>query len=245
MSSRILWSSDHHFGHRAILDERMSIRRPFASIEAHDEALIANWNAAVGPDDIVWYLGDFCYRCSEDYARSVFGRLRGKRRFLVRGNHDRIGARLPWDGVFDVARVVVPGPDGVPQGVWMSHYAHRVWPRMHPWRPALLWALARHAAGHCHQHRRRGRLLRFPPRYPRRDPRPPCRERPGPASGVCGFELRSSRPAEGTVIRHTRNRVHRHRRSRRRPPSWRPPHLLRSAFAQHRGPARLGIVGSP
>jgi calcineurin-like phosphoesterase family protein len=80
---------------------------------------------------MVWHLGDFCYRCGEDYARSVFGRLRGKRRFLVRGNHDRIGARLPWHGVFDVARVVVPGPDGMPQGVWMSHYAHRVWPRMH------------------------------------------------------------------------------------------------------------------
>ena len=131
MQHRILWSSDHHFRHRAILDERMSVHRPFASIEEHDETLIANWNAAVRPDDTVWHLGDFCYRCGEDYARSVFGRLRGKRRFLVRGNHDRIGARLPWDGVFDVARVVVPGPDGVSQGVWMSHYAHRVWPRMH------------------------------------------------------------------------------------------------------------------
>ena len=131
MPSRILWSSDHHFGHRAILDERMSLRRPFASIEEHDETLIANWNAAVGPEDTVWHLGDFCYRCSEDYARSVFGRLRGRRRFLVRGNHDKIGARLPWDDVVDVARVVVQQPDGATQGVWLSHYAHRVWPRMH------------------------------------------------------------------------------------------------------------------
>lgn len=43
MPHRILWSSDHHFGHKALLDERMSVRRRFASIEAHDEALIANW----------------------------------------------------------------------------------------------------------------------------------------------------------------------------------------------------------
>jgi calcineurin-like phosphoesterase family protein len=105
--------------------------RPFSSVEEHDELLVANWNAAVRPGDTVWHLGDFCYRCSEDYALSVFGRLRGKLRFLIRGNHDRVGARLAWDGVFDVARVVVPGPDGVLQGVWMSHYAHRVWPRMH------------------------------------------------------------------------------------------------------------------
>ncbi|GJD87179.1 hypothetical protein BHAOGJBA_0679 [Methylobacterium hispanicum] len=41
MPSRIIWSSDHHFGHRAILDERMATRRPFASIEEHDETLIA------------------------------------------------------------------------------------------------------------------------------------------------------------------------------------------------------------
>ena len=40
MPHRVLWSSDHHFGHRAILDERMSVRRPFASIEEHDETLI-------------------------------------------------------------------------------------------------------------------------------------------------------------------------------------------------------------
>ncbi|SFM23341.1 metallophosphoesterase [Methylobacterium pseudosasicola] len=131
MASRTLFSSDHHFGHRALLGERMTTRRPFSSVEEHDEALIANWNAAVGPEDTVWHLGDFCYRCGEDYARSVFARLRGRRRFLVRGNHDKIGARLPWDGILDVARVVVPGPDGAVQGVWLSHYAHRVWPRMH------------------------------------------------------------------------------------------------------------------
>lgn len=131
MSPRTLWSSDHHFGHRALVGERMSTRRPFASIEEHDETLIANWNAVVRPEDTVWHLGDFCYRCSEDYARSVFGRLRGRRRFLVRGNHDKIGARLPWDDVVDVARVVVQQPDGTPQGIWLSHYAHRVWPRMH------------------------------------------------------------------------------------------------------------------
>jgi calcineurin-like phosphoesterase family protein len=129
--SRQVFVSDTHLGHAGILSPRMQNPRPFASIKAHDETLIANWNAVVRPDDTVWHLGDFCYRCSEDYARSVFGRLRGRQRFLVRGNHDRISVRLPWDGVFDVARVVVPGPDGLPQGVWMSHYAHRVWPRMH------------------------------------------------------------------------------------------------------------------
>ncbi|WP_144758795.1 metallophosphoesterase [Methylobacterium dankookense] len=129
--SRQLFVSDTHFGHGSILSPRMQNPRPFASIVEHDETLIANWNTAVRPEDTVWHLGDFCYRCSEEYARSVFGRLKGRHRFLVRGNHDRISVRLPWDGIVDVARVVVSGPDGVAQGAWLSHYAHRVWPRMH------------------------------------------------------------------------------------------------------------------
>lgn len=119
------------FGHAGILLDRMPARRPFASIQEHDEALIARWNATVRPDDTVWQLGDFCYRCSEAYARDVFSRFHG-RRFLVRGNHDKVVSRLPWDGpVVDVAHVAVRNSDGTTTGVWYAHYAHVVWPRMH------------------------------------------------------------------------------------------------------------------
>ncbi|CAA2145136.1 hypothetical protein MBLL_04258 [Methylobacterium bullatum] len=110
----------------------MRIPRVFGSIQEHDEALVKRWNAAVRPEDTVWHLGDFAYRCSEAYARAIFSRLNG-RKFLVRGNHDLIGVRLPWAGpVTDVAHVVVPDPiTGAPRGCWLSHYAHTVWPRMH------------------------------------------------------------------------------------------------------------------
>ncbi len=127
----IFFTSDGHIGHANLVRGGLRTRRPFSSIEEHDEALIAAWNAVVGPDDTVWHLGDFCYRCSEAHALAVFRRLHGRRRYLVRGNHDRIAARLPWDGVSDVAHVPVPTADGTVQGVWCSHYAHRVWPRMH------------------------------------------------------------------------------------------------------------------
>ena len=130
--SQTFFTSDTHFGHRGILSPRMHIPRRFSSIQEHDEALVSRWNAVVRPEDTVWHLGDFAYRCSEAYARTIFARLDGKK-YLVRGNHDRIGARLPWDGsVTDVAHVVVPDPfTGVPQGIFCSHYAHVVWPRMH------------------------------------------------------------------------------------------------------------------
>ncbi|AWN34388.1 metallophosphoesterase [Methylobacterium radiodurans] len=130
--SRQLFVSDTHFGHAGILSPRMQAPRPFASIEEHDEALVANWNTAVRPEDTVWHLGDFCYRCPEERALAIFRRLNG-RKLLVRGNHDKVGARLPWDApVVDVARTVVPDPvTGAPVGIFMFHYACRVWPRMH------------------------------------------------------------------------------------------------------------------
>ncbi len=131
MPPKIFFTSDHHFGHQATLGDRLGLRRPFATIAEHDEALIARWNAAVRPQDTVWHLGDFCHRCPEERARAIFARLNGRRRYLVRGNHDRIAERLPWDGVSDVARVVVPLKDGTTRGAFLSHYAHVVWPRQH------------------------------------------------------------------------------------------------------------------
>jgi calcineurin-like phosphoesterase family protein len=128
----ILFTSDSHVGHANLVEGELRTRRPFSTIEEHDEALVAAWNAAVGPDDTVWHLGDFCYRCREGYARSVFARLNGRRRFLVCGNHDRISVRLSWDGIYDVAQVSVPDPaTGAPVGLFLFHYACRVWPRMH------------------------------------------------------------------------------------------------------------------
>lgn len=127
---RTLFVADTHFGHRSVLSERFDNRRPFASIEQHDEALIAAWNAAVRPDDIVWHLGDFAYKCKLDHAAGVLARLNG-RKHLIRGNHDEgLGERLAWHGpVLDVARVQVQDPGmAEPRQVWVSHYAHRTWP---------------------------------------------------------------------------------------------------------------------
>ncbi|MCJ2130992.1 metallophosphoesterase [Methylobacterium sp. E-045] len=128
---QIFFTADSHVGHQGILSPRMHAPRPFASIQEHDETLVARWNAVVRPEDTVWHLGDFAYQCSEAYARGIFERLNG-RKLLVWGNHDRIGARLPWaEPVVDVAHVVVQNSDGTATGIWCSHYGHRVWPRMH------------------------------------------------------------------------------------------------------------------
>ena len=78
----IFFTADTHFGdHRTINIHR----RPFASVAAMDEAIVAGWNETVGPDDEVWHLGDVARR-SADVAALLAG-LNGIKH-LVRGNND-------------------------------------------------------------------------------------------------------------------------------------------------------------
>ena len=65
------------------------------------------------------------------------------RKLLIRGNHDKIGERLPWaEPVRDVARIHLPDPAGGSQEICLSQYAHRTWPAAH--RGAI------HLYGHSH-----------------------------------------------------------------------------------------------
>lgn len=77
------FTSDHHFGHKNILDYEKEAR-PFETIEEMNEALISNWNDTVRQKDIVYHLGDFAFgRDNVELA----GRLNGRKR-LIMGNHD-------------------------------------------------------------------------------------------------------------------------------------------------------------
>ena len=73
----IWFTSDTHFSHAGIVEERFANRRPFASIEEHDEALIANWNGCIGQGDTVYHLGDFSLSRDERAIRRVFNALNG------------------------------------------------------------------------------------------------------------------------------------------------------------------------
>lgn len=89
--------SDPHFGHRNIIKY---CHRPWNSgrdesgetvvtdddVRRMDDDLVANFNAAVGPDDLTWCLGDFALG---DRSRipELVSRLNGRIN-LVMGNHD-------------------------------------------------------------------------------------------------------------------------------------------------------------
>ena len=76
------YTSDIHFG-----DERIMrlCHRPFQTVEEMDECIIERWNERVGPDDVVWVLGDIV--SPEHFDAALLNRLNGRVRVLA-GNHD-------------------------------------------------------------------------------------------------------------------------------------------------------------
>jgi calcineurin-like phosphoesterase family protein len=139
----IWFSSDHHFGHRAILTYS---HRPFTDVAEMDAALIRNWNERVAERDDVYHLGDIIFRLSKERTEEILRQLRG-RIHLVRGNHDRDiekhRERFVW--VKDLAEVKIPDPDAVDglQRIVLCHYAMRTWNRSH----FGSWSLYGHSHG--------------------------------------------------------------------------------------------------
>jgi calcineurin-like phosphoesterase family protein len=133
------FTADTHFGDPHILRQRCR----FGSVEEHDAALIANWNAAVSPDDAIWHLGDFAAGASRARCAEIFAALNGVKR-LVRGNHDSNRVlELPWaEAPVESLRITVRDEAGAPVRLYLAHYAHRAWPG--------LWRGTRHLYGHTH-----------------------------------------------------------------------------------------------
>lgn len=66
--SGVFFTSDTHFNHTNII---RFCSRPFKDVEHMNETLIANWNRVVGPDNIVFHLGDFCLGGSAEWTKIV------------------------------------------------------------------------------------------------------------------------------------------------------------------------------
>lgn len=81
--------SDTHFGHtnswaKFKLADGCTPLRPFTSTEEMDETMVDNWNRVVGPNDVVYHLGDVVINKKSLHHVK---RLNGHKR-LIRGNHD-------------------------------------------------------------------------------------------------------------------------------------------------------------
>lgn len=140
MTNNVWFTADTHFGHTNIIKY---CNRPFASVEEMDETLIANWNAVVGPTDTVWHLGDVCFAEPGPYLKRLNGRIN-----LLWGNHDDRWRKQLAKGVETVADVHLLHWDG--EKAFLSHYAHRVWPKSHHG----VWHLYGHSHGTIEDHGR-------------------------------------------------------------------------------------------
>jgi len=73
--SRVFVLADPHFGHRKVAEFR-----GFASVDQHDDALVAAWNRTVTKRDVVYLLGDL-------FDERRVSDLHGTKK-LCPGNHD-------------------------------------------------------------------------------------------------------------------------------------------------------------
>jgi len=112
------FTADTHFGHAGA---RALYRRPFPTVAAMDDAMVARWNGAVAPHDTVWHLGDFAVRHPDPAA--MLAALHGQKH-LVTGNNDgaAITALPGWASVVPYMELQVDGTALV-----LCHYAFRTW----------------------------------------------------------------------------------------------------------------------
>lgn len=126
------FTADTHLAHSKMI---VYANRPFASVDEMDERIISNWNALVTDADDVWHLGDVSMRNPARFLAKLRGHIH-----LIKGNHDKFSdekARQMFASVHDVKMVTIGK-----QQIWLSHYAHRVWPKAH----YGVW----HLYGHSH-----------------------------------------------------------------------------------------------
>ncbi len=115
--------------------------RPFKNIEEHDKTLIKNWNNVVNENDIVYYLGDFCFGkgTNSSDALNHFKKLSGKI-IMIAGNHDRHARNIKnsffrWhEGLYE-AKIRK-------DKIVLCHYPLLSWNAAFHGRP--------HLFGHCH-----------------------------------------------------------------------------------------------
>lgn len=120
----IFFTADSHFWHNNIIKH---CNRPFSSVEEMDKTIIDRWNSVVRDNDIVYHLGDFCWKTKVDVWESYVKQLKGTIH-LIKGNHDlsrkqisHLFASVEWLDNIKYNK----------QDIILCHYAMRVWYKSH------------------------------------------------------------------------------------------------------------------
>ena len=127
----IYFTSDLHFGHRAILN---LADRPFGDVGEMNQCLIDSFNARVRPGDTTYFLGDLVHRIPVESANALISKLNGSK-VLIRGNHDKGYDPGLFTEICDFKQIYFEGTRFV-----LMHY------------PLLEWPGYYRGAVHCHGH---------------------------------------------------------------------------------------------
>ena len=140
----IFFTSDLHFDHQFMVKGKVdengvllpgaTIPRPmFSTVDEMNETIIARNNERVRPGDLVYDLGDFAVKTTEERAMAYRKRLIGQR-YQFEGNHDQIATKLAKKGAFIWYRQLEELSLGSPyfegdkrQLIVLCHYAMKVW----------------------------------------------------------------------------------------------------------------------
>jgi len=129
----IWFTADWHLGHQFMLRgiPGEPVPRPkFSSVEEMNETIIENHNRVVKPGDLVYNLGDFALKISTEEALTYFKRLNGMQ-FLIEGNHEVVGKKLPWIWVRDIEQIHPQIEMEGLEPIVLCHYAMRTWEGSH------------------------------------------------------------------------------------------------------------------
>ncbi len=105
------------------------------AVEMMDQELISKINAVVGPDDVLWHLGDFAMYSRRESDRDYYQRCKGYRDrikcnnvHLIWGNHDELPIKDLFNSTDHLAHEFFPNSKSM---FALSHYAHLVWNKSH------------------------------------------------------------------------------------------------------------------
>jgi len=146
---QVWFTSDLHLDHEFMIHGIPGQRVPrpmFTTVEEMNECIISRHNERVRKGDLIYDLGDFAVRSTEEKAAAHLKRMNGQR-YQLEGNHDQIAEKLSKKGAFVWFRKLEELSLGPPhfetkQAIVICHYALRVWHGSHKG--------AYHLYGHSH-----------------------------------------------------------------------------------------------
>ena len=132
--SKKWFTADFHLFHHNIINY---CDRPFQTTDEMHETIIAGMNSRVGPNDLLYILGDVSFYAHSGVCK-ILDRINGKKHLII-GNHDakKLPEAYPWETVSHYKEIKDTG-----QNIVLMHYP------IHSWNKMAHGAI--HLHGHCH-----------------------------------------------------------------------------------------------